>query len=200
MKNFELIDSVLRGNERDFERLIRMYESGIFRVVIGLLHNKEDAEEVMQDIFLKLYSSLSSFDRRAAFTTWLYRIAINTSLNFLRRKRNKVFWTELKTIFQFSSKEPSTEAKMMERSKHEIIKYAINGLPKNQRLAFVLTKYEELSQKKVAEIMNTSEGAVEQLVLRAKNNLRKKLSAAVGFETVQLSNKKMRADEKSKRF
>lgn len=200
MEDFELIESVLKGNERDFERLIKMYESGVFRVVIGLLHNKEDAEEVTQDVFLKLYSSLSSFDRRAAFTTWLYRIAINTSLNFLRKKRNKVFWSELKTIFQFSSKEPSAEAKMTERLDYEIVKHAIDSLPKNQRLAFVLTKYEELPQRQVAEIMKTSEGAVEQLVLRAKNNLRKKMAATIGFESIQLSNKKKKADEKSKRF
>lgn len=200
MEEIELINGILSGNERDFERLIKMYESGVFRVAIGLLHNKEDAEEVTQDVFLKLYSSLSSFDRRAAFTTWLYRIAINTSLNFLRKKRNKVFWSELKTIFQFSSKEPSAEAKMTERLDYEIVKHAIDSLPKNQRLAFVLTKYEELPQRQVAEIMKTSEGAVEQLVLRAKNNLRKKMAATVGFESIQLSNKKTEADEKSKRF
>jgi RNA polymerase sigma-70 factor (ECF subfamily) len=200
MEDVELIDSVLSGNEKDFERLIKMYESNVFRVVIGLLHNKEDAEEVTQDIFIKIYRSISSFNKKAAFTTWLYRIAINTSLNFLRKKRSRLLWSELTTVFQFASKEVSAESKMIEKSDHEIIRHAIDSLPKSQRLAFVLTKYEELPQKQVAAIMKISEGAVEQLVLRAKNNLRKKLKTAIGLETARLSNNKTKEDEKSERY
>ena len=81
-----------------------------------------------------------------------------------------------------------------------MIKRAIDNLPKMQRLAFVLTKYEDLPQKQTALVLRVSEGAVEQLVLRAKNNLRKKLKDTVGFETVPLSNKKKEEDEKSARY
>lgn len=200
MEDAELIDGVLSGNEKDFERLIKMYGSSVFRVVIGLLHNKEDAEEVTQDVFIKVYRSISSFNKKAAFSTWLYRISINTSLNFLRRKRNRLFWSELTTVFQFASKEVSAESNMIEKSDHQIIQHAIDSLPKSQRLAFVLTKYEELPQKQVAVIMKISEGAVEQLVMRAKNNLRKKMKTAVGFETTRLSNNKTKEDEKSEGY
>jgi RNA polymerase sigma-70 factor, ECF subfamily len=187
MQDFQLIDSILEGNQKDFERLIKMYESNVFRVSIGLLHNKEDAEEVTQDVFLKVYRSLSTFNKKSAFSTWLYRLTINTCLNFLRKKKRNLLWTGLSEMFQISSRETSSEAGMISRSDNEIIKQAIDSLPQKQRFAFVLTKYEELPQKEVAAIMKLSEGAVEQLVLRAKNNLRKNLAPAVGFYKNQLS-------------
>jgi len=187
MQDFDLINSILAGNQRDFEQLIKMYESNVFCVSIGLIHNKEDAEEVTQDVFLKVYRSLSTFNKKSAFSTWLYRLTINTCLNFLRKKNRKHFWTSLSEIFQISSKEASAEASMINRHDDEMIKQAIDSLPYKQRLAFVLTKYEELPQREVAAIMKLSEGAVEQLVLRAKNNLRKKLKTAIGFYNIQLS-------------
>lgn len=195
MQDFDLIDSILSGNQKDFERLIKIYESNVFRVSMGLLHNKEDAEEVTQDVFLKLYHSLSTFNKKSAFSTWLYRLTINTCLNFLRRKKTKLFWTGLSEIFQISSKEASAETRMINRSEGEMIRRAIDGLPHKQRLAFVLTKYEELPQKEVAAIMNLSEGAVEQLVLRAKNNLRKNLKSPIGFQKNKLSKNETSGNE-----
>lgn len=187
MQDFDLIDSIIAGNQKDFERLITKYQPNVFRVSIGLLHNKEDAEEVTQDVFLKLYYSLGGFNKRSSFSTWLYRLTVNTTLNFLRRKERRRSWTRLSGIFQLSTTDSSPERRMVTHSDSELIRQAIDSLPEKQRLAFVLTKYEELSQKEVAPIMNISEGAVEQLVLRAKNNLRKKLALAIGLSSVPVS-------------
>jgi RNA polymerase sigma-70 factor (ECF subfamily) len=187
MQDFDLIDSIIAGNQKDFERLITKYQPNVFRVSIGLLHNKEDAEEVTQDVFLKLYYSLRGFNKRSSFSTWLYRLTVNTTLNFLRRKKRRRSWTRLSGIFQLSTTDSSPESRMVTHSDSELIRLAIDSLPEKQRLAFVLTKYEELSQKEVAPIMNISEGAVEQLVLRAKNNLRKKLARAIGLSSVPVS-------------
>lgn len=187
MQDFELIDSILAGNQKDFERLIKAYESNVFRTAIGLVHNREDAEEITQDVFVKVYRSLSTFNKKAAFSTWLYRLTINTCLNFLQRKKNKIFWTGLSEFFQFVSKDSSVERKMIEKSDETMIKQAIDSLPQKQRIAFILTKYEELPQKQVAVIMDISEGAVEQLVLRARNNLTKKLQSPIGFDRNYLS-------------
>lgn len=195
MQDFDLIDSVVEGNQKDFERLIKIYESNVFRMSIGLLHNKEDAEEVTQDVFLKLYRSLSTFNKKSAFSTWLYRLTINTCINFIKKKKRKHFWTGLSEVFQLSSREASVEMRMIQTSENEIIKNAIDGLPHKQRLAFVLTKYEELPQKQVAAIMKLSEGAVEQLVSRAKNNLRKKLKPSIGLQKIKLSNNETAGNE-----
>ncbi|MGE5520900.1 MAG: RNA polymerase sigma factor [Candidatus Dadabacteria bacterium] len=195
MQDFELIDSIVEGNQKDFELLIKKYDSNVFRVAIGLLHNKEDAEELTQDVFLKVYHSLSTFNKKSAFTTWLYRLTINSALNSLRKKKRKHLWTGLYEIFQISSPEQSALNKMINRSKDTMIRQAIDNLPYKQRLAFVLTKYEELPQREVAAIMELTEGAIEQLVLRAKNNLRKKLAPAIGTYNIRLSKYKTSKNE-----
>lgn len=175
MQTEELIDSILNGNHRDYEQLIKKYQPNVFRVAMGLLHSKEDAEEITQDVFVKVYQSISTYSGKSAFSTWLYRITINTSLNFLKKKKRNRFWTGLSQLLQVAAKDKQAETLMVEKSDSAIIRQAIYALPEKQQLAFVLTKYEELPQKQVAEIMHTSEGAVEQLVIRAKNNLRNKL-------------------------
>jgi RNA polymerase sigma-70 factor, ECF subfamily len=187
MQDFDLIDSVLDGNLKDFELLINKYQPSIFRLSIGLLHNREDAEELTQDVFIKLYLSLSTFNKKSAFSTWLYRLTINTCLNALKKKKKGQFWTALSETLRLSSNEVSAEAAMINRSDDELIRQAIDNLPLKQRVAFIMTKYEDLPQREVATIMKLTEGSVEQLVLRAKTNLRKKLAATIGFNTVSVS-------------
>jgi RNA polymerase sigma-70 factor (ECF subfamily) len=171
----ELIQNILNGNQRDFERLVEKYQSTVFRIAIGLLHNKEDAEEIVQDVFIKVYKSLSSFDAKAAFSTWLYRVTVNASLNVLRKKKRQKLWVELSDILQLRSKEKQADALLTEQSDNALIYKAMNELPALQRVAFVLSKYEELPQTRVAEILHLSTGAVEQLIYRAKRNLQQKL-------------------------
>lgn len=175
MDDTELIQNVLNGNQRDFERLVEKYQSTVFRIAIGLLHNKEDAEEIVQDVFIKVYKSLSSFDAKAAFSTWLYRVTVNASLNVLRKKKRQKLWVELSDILQLRSKEKQADALLTEQSDNTLIYQAMNELPALQRVAFVLSKYEELPQARVAEILHLSTGAVEQLIYRAKRNLQQKL-------------------------
>lgn len=175
MHEAELIHSILDGNQQDYAILIKRYQVNVFRTVMGFVHNKEDSEEITQDVFVKAYQSLSSFSGKAAFSTWLYRIAVNISLNYLRKKKRRRFWIGLSDFLQVASKDKSAETVITERSDSAVIQLALDALPEKQRLAFVFTKYEELPQKQVAEIMQISEGAVEQLILRAKMNLQKKL-------------------------
>lgn len=179
MQDVELIQSILGGNTRNYEQLVKKYQTNVFRTVIGMLHNKEDAEEITQDVFIKVYNSLSSFSGKSAFSTWLYRITINTSISHLRKKKRRGLWVELTNFFQFQSKEKPAETVLTEKNDKILIQQAIDSLPDKQKLAFVLTKHEELPQRQVAEIMEITEGAVEQLVVRAKANLRKKLETDI---------------------
>lgn len=173
MNDGELIHSILQGNQRDYERLIQKYHPNVFRTAMGLLHNKEDAEELTQDVFIKVYQSLSTFAGKAAFSTWLYRITVNTGLTYLRKKKRQRIWVSLSSLFQQPSADKQPEVLVTEKSEREIIQQAIESLQQKQRIAFVLAKYEELPQKQVALVMGISEGAVEQLLLRAKYNLKK---------------------------
>lgn len=111
MHEAELIHSILKGNQQDYAVLVKQYQQNVFRTAMGLVHNKEDAEEITQDVFVKVYQSLSSFNGKAAFSTWLYRITVNTGLNFLRKKKRKTFWTGLSDILQIPSKDKLGEIK-----------------------------------------------------------------------------------------
>lgn len=92
MDEFSLIQNILDGSQADFEQLVKMYQPNVFRTAMGLLHNKEDAEEITQDVFLKVYDSLSSFNQRATLSTWIYRVTINTCLNFLKKRKETGYW------------------------------------------------------------------------------------------------------------
>ncbi|MCE5205574.1 MAG: RNA polymerase sigma factor [Porphyromonadaceae bacterium] len=176
MSDEQLIKEITSGNHAAFKSLMEKYQLQVFRTVMGFVHTKEDAEEVTQDIFIRVYQSLSSFHHDAEFSTWLYRITVNMSLNFLRSNRKNRLLQSLEAIFSYRSEEKTPLEEMEQAERDRRIRMAIDALPEKQRMAFVLSRYEELPQKKIAEVMNRTEGAVEQLLQRAKENLQKKLS------------------------
>jgi len=175
-----LIKEVIAGNNAAFKTLMERYQLLVFRTVMGFVHLKEDAEDITQEVFIRVYQSLHTFQGESEFSTWIYRIIVNMSLNFLRSNRKKRLLQSLEALFILRSEEktPLEELESTERDRR--IRKAIDSLPEKQRMAFILSRYEELSQKKIATIMNRSEGAVEQLLQRAKENLQKKLRSAVG--------------------
>lgn len=173
MQDSELIRNVLDGRQQDFALLVKKYQQPVFRTANGFVHNTPDAEEITQDVFLKAFFKLGTFSGNAAFSTWLYRIAVNISINFLKKKKRSQFWLGLGSLLQMPARDKNAETLLTEKSEKQLIEMAIDQLPFKQRAAFVLTKYEELPQKEVAAIMHCSEGAVEQLVIRAKTNLKK---------------------------
>ena len=175
MQDSELIKNVLEGRQQDFSLLVKKYQQPVFRTANGFVHHTADAEEITQDVFLKAFFKLSSFNGKAAFSTWLYRITVNVSINFLKKKKRSQFWTGLSTLLQLASNDKNAEMMLVEKSQKQLIEQAIDQLPLKQRTAFVLSKYEELPQKEVAAVMHITEGAVEQLVIRAKTNLKKNL-------------------------
>jgi len=155
----------------------------VFRTALGFLHCVEDAEDVTQEVFLKAWRNLNSFRGESAISTWLYRIAVNLSLNYIsRKKREARFSLEEKSVpvagKAISGDDPHVQ---MERDETEsAVRDAIDSLPGRQRMAFVLSRYDDLSQKEVAAVMKLSEGAVEQLLHRAKVTLYEKLSSSIG--------------------
>lgn len=155
--------------------LMEKYQSQVFRTVMGFVHSKDDAEDITQDIFIKVFQSLTSFKGESEFSTWLYRIAVNMSLNFIKRNRKSRLLQSLEDIFHKPGSEKTPLELLEEAERDERIRKAIDSLPERQRMAFVLSRYEDLSQKVIASVMHASEGAVEQLLQRAKINLQKRL-------------------------
>lgn len=184
MTDREFAEEIRRGNQQAFKLFVEKYQLQVTRVCKGFLHNQEDAEDVTQDVFIEVYRSINKFRGDAKLSTWLHRIAVNKSLNHLRRNKirkhldniESVFSSEKTSLTDIEDKSNIHPGKSLEQSeKAKILHQAINSLSTNQRISFILNKYEDLSYKEIAEIMNTSLPAVESLIHRAKINLQKKL-------------------------
>lgn len=176
MSDEQLIYKINSNDPSAFKTLMEKYQLQVFRTVMGFVHSKEDAEDITQDIFVKVYQSLASFKGESEFSTWLYRITVNMSINFVNRNRKNRLLQSLEDIFTKPGNEKTPLEQLEESERDRRIQKAIDSLTERQRMAFILSKYEELSQKTIASVMNTSEGAVEQLLQRAKSNLQRKLS------------------------
>lgn len=162
----------------DFEQVVRQHHKQVFRTAMGFVHSRQDAEDITQDVFLSVYKNRERFRGESEVATWLYRITVNTSLNYLEKKKRRRFFT-FGQDREFTGLADTTDnpQQIMEHSESDaIIRQAIDSLPDKQKTAFILSRYDDLSQKQVAQIMQTTEGAVEQLLQRANANLRKKLS------------------------
>ncbi len=185
MTDSEIIQQIVQGDRNMFRKLVERYQTLVFRTCMGFLHNKDDADDLAQEIFIQVYQTLPGFKGDASFSTWIYRIAVNASLNKTRKSSKSLFIQRLETVFgveknqEVSFQIPDNENPeniLIHNEHREWVQKALNSLPENQRTAIVLSKYDDLSQREIAEIMNTTEGAVEALIQRAKANLREKLS------------------------
>jgi RNA polymerase sigma-70 factor (ECF subfamily) len=186
MTDSEIIRQIMQGDRNMYRVLVEKYQPMVFRTCIGFLHNKDDADDLSQEIFIQAYQSLSKFKGDSSFSTWIYRIAVNASLNkvrktsknFLLQRLESVFGSEKDKPFDMPISDLENPENILIRNEHrEWVQKALNSLPENQRTAIVLSKYDDLPQREIAEIMNTTEGAVEALIQRAKANLREKLSS-----------------------
>jgi len=185
MTDSEIIKKILKEDKENYRILVEKYQQMVFSTCMGFLHNKDDADDLTQEVFIQAYLSLSRFKGDAAFSTWLYRIAVNASLNKVRKSVKNLIMQRFDILFgnekpleaPFSlSNEEDPENILIKHEHIEWLQKALDALPENQRTAIILSKYDDLPQKEIAEIMNTTEGAVEALLQRAKKNLREKLS------------------------
>jgi RNA polymerase sigma-70 factor, ECF subfamily len=184
MNEDEIIEKLRQGNENAFRELVGNYQRMVVNTCFGLLHNTDDAEDVAQDVFIEVFRSVENFRADSKISTWLYRIAVNRSLNFIRDNKKRKWFQSFDDVVESkkemlnqlnhqSADDPESE---LENSQRAIILHeAIDSLPENQRVAFTLNKYEDLAYKEISEVMNLSISSVESLIHRAKKNLQKKL-------------------------
>ncbi len=184
MNETEIIEKLQQGNEPAFKQLVDNYQKLVVNTCFGMVHNKHDAEDIAQEVFIEVFRSVHKFRADAKLSTWLYRIAVNRSLNFIRdNKKRKWFQSfedsvqsknsELQNITSSISEQPEFQLENQQRA--TILHEAIDSLAQNQKVAFTLSKYEELSYKEISEVMDLSVSSIESLLHRAKKNLQKKL-------------------------
>ena len=181
-----LAQKVIDDNDhKAFAELMEKYQHMVVTTCRGFVTSYHEAEDLAQDVFVELYESLPGFRKESKLSTWIYRIAVNKSLNHLRKKKREASIFNLNifhrgdgndTSFQIVSTD-NTEAdySIVLSENKRLLKEAINKLPENQRVAIILSKYQDLSYKEIAEVMDVSISSVESLLFRAKTNLRKYL-------------------------
>ncbi len=181
MTDKEIIDNILTGSQECFKELIDKYQSMVLNICNSFLHNKDDANDITQEVFIEVYSSLHKYKQKAKLSTWIYRIAVNKSLNYIRdnKKRNifrsieSFFSKDLNSELQISNNTTLYEDDNVENERIDLLHKTINSLSGNQKIAFTLNKFKKLSYKEIAEIMELPLSAVESLIYRANRNVQK---------------------------
>jgi len=171
------------SSNASFNDIVNSNKSRVFNTAISFLQNREDAEDITQDVFIEVYHSLEKFKQQSSISTWIYRITVNKSLDFLRKKNRRKEYGFIRNLFYKESGEINLDkghfdhpGVLLEKKENARILFAaIELLSENQKTAFILFHVEELSQKEIAEVMGTSPKAVESLIQRAKATLREKL-------------------------
>lgn len=178
-----LVTAAKSGDAAAFEELVNRYERKIFRLAQNITQNREDAEDVMQDAFLKSYEHLKEFQGDSRFYTWLVRIAVNESLMKLRKRRpNQVSLDEpIETEEDLMPREiedwgPTPEQRYARTELHEILSQVIGQLDPAFRIVFLLRDVEELSTEETAQLLGLSVPAIKSRLLRARLKMRERMN------------------------
>jgi RNA polymerase sigma-70 factor (ECF subfamily) len=183
MNDSALISEIKAGDAQAFKNLVEEYKDMVLNTCYGFLRNTDDAGDMAQEVFVEVYVSLHTFREEAKLSTWLYRIAVNKCLNQIKKNKRRRWIRSLQTAFHDEEEaqeiadesiaNPQADLEQQERAR--VLHQAIAALAENQRIAFTLSKFEDLSYQEIAEVMGTTIPAVESLLNRAKKNLQIKL-------------------------
>ena len=178
----ELMLRVKEGDGASFALLLDKHRSSVVHFLYRMIQNQAIAEELAQEVFLRVYRSRATYEATAKFTTWLFRIATHLALNSLRDGKHERMHERLdhdsfdQPVRQVSDTRPSVEQSMVYQAKLAEIRRAIAMLPEKQRAAVLLHKYEEMEYTQIARVLNCSESAVKSLLFRAYETLRARLA------------------------
>ena len=167
-----LINQFVGGEERGFEMLVKKYQNRALNIVYSVVGNDRDSEDILQEVFMKVYNSLRSFKQDAQFSTWLYRITVNTTYDFLRRRRHLV---ALEDIPQVNLVADNSQDSLHIKDRDYQIRKALESIPFKYRTAVVLKDIEGLSYQEIARVLGCSIGTVESRIFRARQLLKERL-------------------------
>jgi RNA polymerase sigma-70 factor (ECF subfamily) len=184
MQDRILIDKINKGDPSGFKELFECHKDSVFNICYRIAGNKTDAEDITQEVFLRVYQHAAAFKHRSKLATWIFRIAVNLSLNHIRkhkrirhfsqnRSENTVHLKNIENIPAPSADQPDQNLEKEERE--QIVWRAIQSLPRNQRVVLFLQRYEELSCQQIADVLECSLSSVQSRLHRAKRNVYRKL-------------------------
>jgi len=190
MDDIQIINQVLQGDQQSFEELIKRYQNFVFTIALRYVRNREDAEEIAQDVFVKAYRSLADFKGNARFSTWLYTIAMNTTKTFLRKVKLPVDSLDNATISEaLNAKHTRNGADPTERrSLHQLINRVIGFLSPDDATIITLFYKAEQSIEETGVIMGITPNAVKVKLHRARLRLKEKLELYFADEIKEIIN------------
>jgi RNA polymerase sigma-70 factor (ECF subfamily) len=179
----DLMARIAKGDGDAFEILVDRHQASVLNLIYRFIGDRTQAKDMAQEVFFRVWQSAKSYEPKAKFTTWLYRITANLCFNELKSARRKKWFQFLRFGDQhevtiedtFIDGSPSPEDLLLAKERNRQISDALESLPDNQRMALILRRYDALSYEEIARILNCSVSAVESLLVRAKRTLQKKL-------------------------
>jgi RNA polymerase sigma-70 factor (ECF subfamily) len=189
------LEALRSGNRAEFARLVDNYSEVIYRLAQKMLNSSQDAEDVLQETFIKAYQGLPKFDGRSSLSTWLYRIATNEALMVIRRSKRITISIEEPVDWSDEEQEPLQiidwcclpEKELMSVEALAYLDEAVSDLPPSLRVVFLLRDIEGLSTRETAEVLDLSETAVKTRLSRARLRLRGMLTEYFGERMVERS-------------
>ncbi|OUS01948.1 RNA polymerase subunit sigma-70 [Flavobacteriales bacterium 33_180_T64] len=184
MTETEFIEQLKSQSRASYSKLLDDFQHKVYATCLSFVPNKEDAEDLAQDVFVEVFKSITKFKGESKLSTWIYRITTNKCLEFIRKKNTKKRFAFMQSLtrrdFEIDRTNYFTEMNhpgiiLENKEKSETLFLAINGLPEAQRLVFTLHKIDGKSYQEISEITKKSLSSVESLMFRAKKNLQKTL-------------------------
>src|SRR6201993_1191293 len=180
----EVMLRVKAGDESAFEYLVQKYRRPMVGFMYRMSHNAAAAEDLAQEVFLRVYRSRSGYEASAKFTTWLYRIATNLAVNHARDTRHERPEAQVSldepdvetgTTMDVADRTPTVEQAIVRRERMAAIRAKVQALPERQKMAVIMHKYQQMDYKQIAEVLKLSESATKSLLFRAYETLREQL-------------------------
>jgi RNA polymerase sigma-70 factor (ECF subfamily) len=187
----QLMLDVKAGDAQSFELLLQRYRTPLVNFLYRMVRSREHAEDLAQEVFLRVYRAREDYEPSAKFTTWLFRIATNLALNSLRDHRYQKLEISMdapiladaedgeERMMEVADGHPDIEQHLVEEARKKMIRHAIEKLPEKQRAAVLLHKYQELDYGEISKILQCSESALKSLLFRAYETLRVELAPLV---------------------
>jgi RNA polymerase sigma-70 factor, ECF subfamily len=167
----ELVTLFQEGNEASFNDLVRRYQEKVYWIAHRFVNNHDQADDIVQEVFIKVYHALHDFRGESSVYTWLYRITVNVSLNTLRKQRIREF-LRIDEVFDYPGEENEQPDKRYEKEEQQrLIEEAVQHLPEKQKAVFILRYYEELPYEDISKILKTSMGGLKANYFHAVKNI-----------------------------
>ena len=182
----QLMLDVKAGDEESFELLLAKYRTPLVNFLYRMVREQAAAEDLAQEVFLRVYRARKEYSPSAKFTTWLFRIATNLALNAIRDGRHRQMQISIDTprdedepVMEIAAREARADERLIEEERNRMIRGAILALPEKQRAAVILHKYQEMEYAEIGKILGCSESALKSLLFRAYETLRVQLALLV---------------------